>query len=78
MAKALVIIDVQKGMFDPNYPPHDGEAVVDRIAGLIAKARQAKAPVFLCSIMAGAIIRFSPASPVIRFMTSWHPSPAMM
>ena len=47
MSKALVVIDVQKGMFgSPNFQPHDGEVVVDRIAGLIAKARDAGTPVF--------------------------------
>lgn len=47
MTKALVIIDVQKAMFeDPASLPFDGEAVVDRIAGLIAKARKAGTPVF--------------------------------
>lgn len=46
MAKALVIIDVQKGMWGhPDYPPHDGDGVVARIAGLIEKARAAGAPV---------------------------------
>jgi nicotinamidase-related amidase len=47
MATALVVIDVQKGMFAfAGTPPYDGEAVVDRIAALIAKARAANAPVF--------------------------------
>ena len=47
MAKALVVIDVQKGMFAmPDLPPHDGEQVVERIAGLIARARAAATPVF--------------------------------
>jgi nicotinamidase-related amidase len=47
MTKALVVIDVQKGMFDdPSNPPHDGDAVVNRIAGLIARARAADAPIF--------------------------------
>jgi nicotinamidase-related amidase len=40
--RALVVIDVQCGMFaDPAMPPHDGEAVVGRIAGLIGRARAA-------------------------------------
>jgi len=44
--KALVIIDVQKGMWaHPDYPPYDGDGVVDRIAMLIANARAAGAPV---------------------------------
>ena len=36
--KALVVIDVQKAMFAfPDFPPYDGEAVVQRIADLIAR-----------------------------------------
>jgi nicotinamidase-related amidase len=47
MTKALVIIDVQKGMWEnPDYPPHNGEGVLTRIADLIARARAAGAPVF--------------------------------
>lgn len=47
MGMALVIIDVQRGMFAlPDTPPHDGEAVVDRIAALIVQARAAGVPVF--------------------------------
>ena len=46
MKSALVVIDVQKGMWEnPAYPPYDGEAVLDRIAGLIARARADKVPV---------------------------------
>jgi nicotinamidase-related amidase len=37
---ALLIIDVQRGMFaDPAFPPHDGDATVARIATLLAAAR---------------------------------------
>ncbi len=44
--QALVVIDVQCGMFaDPANQPHDGEAVVRRIARLIEQARTAGAPV---------------------------------
>ena len=42
---ALLIVDVQKGMFAAE-PPHDGEAVVARIAGLLAQARAKGVPVF--------------------------------
>jgi aminoglycoside 6'-N-acetyltransferase len=46
MNKALVVIDVQKGMWgNPDYPPYDDEGVVARIAMLIAKARAAGRPV---------------------------------
>jgi nicotinamidase-related amidase len=45
MSKALVIIDVQKGMWSPGFAPHDGDGVVERIAALIAKARAANVPI---------------------------------
>jgi nicotinamidase-related amidase len=46
MSKALVIIDVQKGMWGhPDHPPYDDKGVLARIADLIAKARAAGAPV---------------------------------
>ncbi|MGH7914741.1 MAG: cysteine hydrolase family protein [Candidatus Binataceae bacterium] len=46
MTKALVIIDVQKGMWAfPDNPPYDDEGVLQRIAVLIGKARAAGAPV---------------------------------
>lgn len=44
---ALVIIDVQMGMFTfPGYTPHDGEATVARIADLLKRAREKGVPVF--------------------------------
>jgi nicotinamidase-related amidase len=47
MSKALVIIDVQQGMFSvPDMPPHEGAATVARIRGLLDKAREAQAPIF--------------------------------
>jgi len=46
MSKALVVIDVQKGMWEnPDYPPYDDKGVLERIGSLIAKARAAGAPV---------------------------------
>lgn len=45
--KALVVIDVQKAMFEiPGFVPLDGEAVVDRISSLVATARDNSTPVF--------------------------------
>jgi nicotinamidase-related amidase len=40
-----MIVDVQKAMF-ADGPPHDGEAVVARIAALLARARAKGVPVF--------------------------------
>jgi nicotinamidase-related amidase len=44
---ALVIIDVQNGMFTmPGYTPHDGEGTVGRIATILKQAREKGVPVF--------------------------------
>jgi nicotinamidase-related amidase len=75
MAKALVVIDVQKGMFDPDYPPYDGEAVVDRIAGLIARARAAKAPVFFVQHHGDGDHPFQPGKPGYPFHDKLAPQP---
>jgi nicotinamidase-related amidase len=45
MPSALLVIDVQRGMFMPPAPAHRGEEVVDRIAGLLARARAGGLPV---------------------------------
>jgi nicotinamidase-related amidase len=41
MASALMIVDVQQGMFALPSPLHRGEEVVRRIAGLLERARDA-------------------------------------
>jgi len=43
MNLALIVIDVQRGLFEP--APADADAVIERINALSAKARQAGAPV---------------------------------
>ena len=46
MIDALVIIDVQRGMFNiPELQPFDSEATVSRIAGLLDRSRTAGLPV---------------------------------
>jgi nicotinamidase-related amidase len=42
---ALLVIDVQVGLIEGADPVHDAEAVLGRIAGLIARARAAGVPV---------------------------------
>jgi aminoglycoside 6'-N-acetyltransferase len=44
MTTALIVIDVQRGMFGERGP-HRGDEVLARIAGLLASARAAKVPV---------------------------------
>ncbi|MFD0681932.1 MULTISPECIES: cysteine hydrolase family protein [unclassified Paenibacillus] len=42
---ALLVIDVQNGMFHEAYPVYDGEGLLERISGLIQKARACGTPV---------------------------------
>ncbi|HXC56986.1 MAG TPA: cysteine hydrolase family protein [Rhizomicrobium sp.] len=64
MSSALVIIDVQKGMWEhPDYPPYDGDGVLQRIAGLIAKARAAKTPVMYVQHHGAGNHPFQPGKP---------------
>ena len=46
MKTALLVIDVQKGMFLPPTPAFRGDEVVARIGGLLSEARARKLPVF--------------------------------
>jgi nicotinamidase-related amidase len=45
MASALMVVDVQQGMFALAQPLHRGEEVVRRIAGLLERARAEGVPV---------------------------------
>jgi nicotinamidase-related amidase len=68
MTKALVVIDVQKAMFQiPELLPLDGEAVVDRIAALIAAARVAGTPIFFVQHDGGRDDPFHPGKPGFPF-----------
>ncbi len=76
MTKALVVIDVQKAMFEnPALQPFEGEAVVDRIAGLIAKARAQRAPVFFVQHDGGPGDSFHPGKPGFAFHDKLTPQP---
>lgn len=43
---ALVIIDMQEGLFRGPASPHSADAVLTNILLLIAKARQSQVPIF--------------------------------
>ncbi len=45
MNLALIVIDVQRGLFEPQPPPAEADAVVARINALSEKAREACMPV---------------------------------
>lgn len=42
---ALLVIDVQEAMFDEAYPVYNGDALLERIGKLVAKARAGGVPV---------------------------------
>lgn len=74
MSKALVVIDVQKGMFGmPDLQPYEGEAVVDRIAELIVRARDARVPIYFVQHDGGPDDNFHPGKPGFPFHAKLTP-----
>lgn len=45
MNTALIVIDVQNGMFSNDQQPHDGAGMLGRIDNLVGKARAASVPI---------------------------------
>jgi nicotinamidase-related amidase len=45
MKSALLVIDVQRGLFDQDPRPHEADAVMNRINALVSRARDARVPV---------------------------------
>ena len=76
MTKALVIIDVQKGMFAiPGFRLHDGEGTVARIAALLARARASDAPIFFVQHDGGPDHPFHAGKPGFAFHDKLTPRP---
>jgi len=76
MTKALIIIDVQKAMFEQAaLQPFDGEAVVVRIADLISRARSQGAPVFYVQHDGGPDDSFGAGKPGFLFVDAIAPLP---
>jgi nicotinamidase-related amidase len=72
--KALVVIDVQMGMFTtPGYTPHDGEATVARIAGLLKRARENGVPVFFVQHDGGKGDTLEAGTPAFAFRPELAP-----
>ena len=72
--KALVIIDVQKGMFSAG-DPFDGDGVVERLADVLNRARQAQVPVFFVQHDGGANSPLAIDSPGFAFHDALAPLP---
>ncbi len=73
---ALVVIDVQQGMFlVPDAKPHEGEAVVARIRGLLDRAREAGTAVFFVQHDGGPGDILDSAGPGFPFRPELTPQP---
>jgi len=46
MPTALLLVDIQRGLFVPPLEPHQGDEVVARIAMLLERARAQRTPIF--------------------------------
>lgn len=62
MKSALLVIDVQRGLFNETSKPHDGEDVIDRINALSEKHVRQGFPSF-CTARApeGSLVYLSPS-----------------
>jgi nicotinamidase-related amidase len=71
---ALVIIDVQMGMFTvPGYTLHDGEATVARISDLLKRARENGVPVFFVQHNGGKGDPFEQGTPGFAYRPELAP-----
>jgi nicotinamidase-related amidase len=71
MTTALLVIDLQRGMFGGAAAPHDGEAVLARVAGLLEQARSGTVPVLHVRHDGGA------GDPLERGTPGWEIHPAV-
>lgn len=73
MTKALLIIDVQKGMFLAGTP-YKGEQVVETLAGVLAQARGSGAPIFFVQHDGGAGSPLDPSTDGFAFHDALTPA----
>lgn len=67
---ALLIIDVQNGMFTHAEQPHEGTAMLERISDLVARARAAQVSVIFVQHDGGT------GHPLEKPLAGWHIHPA--
>lgn len=65
---ALLIIDMQQGLFNGPERPFEGARVLDRINGLTGRARQAGAPIFFARHTGPAGSPLAPDSPLTQLL----------
>lgn len=66
--RALLIVDMQVGLFHGGEPPHEGPSVLANINALIAKAREAGAPVFFARHTGPAGSPIAPGSALTQLL----------
>ena len=69
--QALLVIDVQVGMFHESYPVWNGEHLLQTLQGVIAKAREAGVPVIYIQHCEGPGEQLEPGTP------DWQIHPAI-
>lgn len=68
LARALLVIDMQEGLFNGPKTPFDGLRVLANIAELIARARKARAPVFAARHVGPPGSPIEPGSPLTQLL----------
>ena len=63
MPTALLLVDIQQGLFTPPLEPYQGEAVVGRIASVLERARARRVPIFHVRHDGGAGSAFAKGCP---------------
>ena len=66
--RALLIVDMQEGLFNGPEKPYERERVLANIKQLIAKARQAQAPIFAVRHTGPAGSPIEPGSPLTQLL----------
>ncbi|WP_460078094.1 cysteine hydrolase family protein [Pseudomonas sp. H3_H05] len=65
---ALLILDMQVGLFHGPDKPWAGEALLDRLNNLLTKARSAGAPIFLARHVGPPGSPIEPGSPLVQLL----------
>lgn len=65
---ALLILDMQVGLFHGPHKPWAGEALLNTLNSLLTKARQAGAPIFLARHVGPPSSPIEPASPLTQLV----------
>ncbi|HEY4805113.1 MAG TPA: cysteine hydrolase family protein [Paraburkholderia sp.] len=75
--RALLIVDMQEGLFNGPDKPHDAPRVLANISRLIAHARNARAPVFAARHVGPPGSPIEPGSPLTQLLPALGIDPAI-